>query len=833
MHHAPSRLLFITLASALLTLALATDALAQRRGRGRMSSPLLTALDIDKDRRLSAEEIKGARKAILTLDRNQDGNLTLDEIQPAGSQRPGPPGEGRETPPEGRQGPPPGEGFGPPGEGEGGRRGPPGFGPPPGMGPPGMGGPPGMRRDPIVAALDKDDDGELFDDEVSDAALSLAKLDLDADGVLSRREMRPRRGGRGGPGGRRPGRNFGESGYEKVPMPEELRAEDGRATVPDRKVFRELSYQGDENMADGHLDGLEYMKFQIEGAGTPAARIYFMNTNKHRAHPMFMAHLGLPRRAEGRMRGVLISWPKLRAPSGETGLFSFEFEPNDAYAFDMVKVAFDLLEAQAPLVKGRLAYNLLPLAKTQWAKETEKYEKAKLPVFETSAQFSDIAYLPLHEGVSFGRLRIMQAGERPGVRDVVVYAALPNEMPRVAGIITDVRQTPLSHVNLRAIQDDIPNAYVAGASNDTVIGELAGKFVRYAVSADGYELRAASQDEVEKHFAALRPPKAQQPPRDLEPKTIRPFSELGFADAKSVGVKAANLAQLRKLDLPAGMTPDGFAVPFAFYDAFMRHNDFYTMASRMRATEDFRRSPSTREKSLKKFRKAIKKGKMPAWMHEALGEVQARFPAGSSIRCRSSTNNEDLAGFSGAGLYDSFTHHPDEGHLSKSIRQVFASLWNFRAFEERSFYRIDHDTTAMGVVLHLNTTGERANGVIVGRDVLYGSAMSEGPRFYLNAQFGEDLVTNPESTSTPEEMLVSPRNPRTDRLIRVSSLAKDDKRVLDAAHLLALRRAMRTIQSSFAGLYGRADDPNFAIEIEFKVTRDGALFIKQARPWVD
>ena len=65
-------------------------------------------------------------------------------------------------------------------------------------------------------------------------------------------------------------------------------------------------------------------------------------------------------------------------------------------------------------------------------------------------------------------------------------------------------------------------------------------------------------------------------------------------------------------------------------------------------------------------------------MTEAFGPLHKSFPEGRSIRCRSSTNNEDLPGFSGAGLYDSTTHHPLEGHLSKSIKQVYASLWNFR-----------------------------------------------------------------------------------------------------------------------------------------------------------
>ena len=75
------------------------------------------------------------------------------------------------------------------------------------------------------------------------------------------------------------------------------------------------------------------------------------------------------------------------------------------------------------------------------------------------------------------------------------------------------------------------------------------------------------------------------------------------------------------------------------------------------------------------------------------------------MRYRSSTNNEDLPGFNGAGLYDSKTQDPEETEedgIDKSLKGVFASLWTFRAFTEREFHRIDHSVAAMGVLVHPN-----------------------------------------------------------------------------------------------------------------------------------
>jgi hypothetical protein len=295
-----------------------------------------------------------------------------------------------------------------------------------------------------------------------------------------------------------------------------------------------------------------------------------------------------------------------------------------------------------------------------------------------------------------------------------------------------------------------------------------------------------------------------------------------------VGVKAANVATMRTFGFPEGTVPDGFGVPFYFYDEFMKFNGLYAEAAAILADAAFRESTDVQEKKLADFRKRIKDAKMPDWMMAALSDVQSSFPSGTSIRCRSSTNNEDLPGFSGAGLYDSFTQHPDEGHLSKSIKQVYASLWNFRAFEEREFYRIDHFAAAMGVLVHPNFSDEQANGVAVSKDPLY---QSQG-NYYVNTQLGEDLVTNPEALSVPEEVLLaSTGNGST--LIRPSNLVPDGVRLLKTEHLNQLRTYVGTIHRSFRTLYKVPTPADFAMEIEFKVTKDGKVAVKQARPWVN
>ena len=140
----------------------------------------------------------------------------------------------------------------------------------------------------------------------------------------------------------------------------------------------------------------------------------------------------------------------------------------------------------------------------------------------------------------------------------------------------------------------------------------------------------------------------------------------------------------------------------------------------------------------------------------------------------------------------------------------------------------------MGVLLHPNYEEELANGVAVSRHDFGDIAIHP---YYANVQVGENLVTNPEIRSQPEELLLSDRTSGGQGFtldpIRFSSSNQvpfggqvlTDKQSTDLAEYL------RKIVSHFRRLYKANAD--FAMEIEFKITKDEQLVIKQARPWVN
>ena len=257
---------------------------------------------------------------------------------------------------------------------------------------------------------------------------------------------------------------------------------DGAVTIPDQDTIGTLFVAG------------RYGKFVLFDIDTDTPGVYFMNTHTHPAHQSFLDAVGL----EGSkvILGQIDYDPNLVAPDGSLGVYYYYYWLSLAeYSFSYGALFYTLLAARMPLLEDNLALYvtnaILPHYQDEWA----LYKASRINVlFDEDIYPETRRFLALNPGEGYGRLQVLDPADRPHPRDIVLYEALPNELPRVAGIISTVPQTPLSHVNLRAVQDGIPNAFIRDARDDPTITPLIGGFVRYEVTESGYSIRAATPE---------------------------------------------------------------------------------------------------------------------------------------------------------------------------------------------------------------------------------------------------------------------------------------------------------------------------------------------------
>ena len=605
---------------------------------------------------------------------------------------------------------------------------------------------------------------------------------------------------------------------------------DGATSIPDAETFMSLATVNNVGWAP-FLDDQLYVKFGILDRDTSEPKVYFINSNTYTIHASFWNGIDATVNGDD-SSGEIVFNPNDILPSGIIGTYSFNFSFGDAYNFEDTQRTYELLAASMPFLQNNMNHFIGQSSENNHISNyAEDFVDSRIDVVLETDVFAEVNYVPFHEAEGYGFFRHMQdLNETPGSRDIVLYDALPNSLPRVGGIITSVMQTPLSHVNLRAIQDNVPNAYIADPLSNNAISSLLGNYIYYKVESEQFEIREATLAEVNEWYEDLRPTEPQIPIRDLSITDIVPLDDIEFEMSTAFGAKCSNVAAMRDFGFPEGTIPDGFGIPFYYYDEFMQFNNFYQEAQVILENPVFHNDINFRVERLKLFREDIKAAPMPQWMLDDLQAMHDGFPEGTAVRVRSSTNNEDLPGFSGAGLYTSKTQYPDEGHISKSIKQVYASMWNFRAYEERDFYRVDHFMAAMGVLCHPSFQNEQSNGVGISIDPIYDTEDT----FYLNTQVGESLITNPEANSVPEEILLyeDPNQGGGYLVLRLSNLVNPGELVMDQVYLDQMRDYLSIIHDEFAILYDVVGAEGFAMDIEYKVTEEGQLIIKQARPWV-
>ena len=213
----------------------------------------------------------------------------------------------------------------------------------------------------------------------------------------------------------------------------------GAGAIPDRATFNSLTTSVLE-FASG--------KFILYDMDTDQPGVYFMNTNAYTEHRLFLNFIGLKRTDV--YLGHLGYSPELVARGGSQGGYYFWFE-YPFPSFPLVDLAYSLLTASMPLLDDNMALYMHNVALQYLQSELPSYRASRMDLLFQEDLRPESGFLALNPGKGFGRLQKLNPDDRPHPRDIVLYEALPNELPRVAGIISTAPQTPLSHINLRAV----------------------------------------------------------------------------------------------------------------------------------------------------------------------------------------------------------------------------------------------------------------------------------------------------------------------------------------------------------------------------------------------
>lgn len=473
----------------------------------------------------------------------------------------------------------------------------------------------------------------------------------------------------------------------------------------------------------------------------------------------------------------------------------------------------------------------------------------------TDQIFAGIDYQPLRLGETYGKLHFIAekdfANDFYGFRDIVVLEAIPNDIAVTAGIITQQFQTPLSHVNVLAMNRGTPNMGLRNAITNPKLVGLKEKWVKLTVDSEKWDVVEVTEAEADAWWEVNKPePKTLEAPNtdvkelvDVENVTDVAGSPNMLAAIKAAtkafGAKTANYSILANIDgLPVRKA---FAIPVFYYVQFMQENQLFDKITQMMQSNEWS-DLATRSKRLEEFRAAIKAAPINQQFQDLLrAKLEAEYP-GLSMRFRTSTNAEDLDGFPCAGCYDSHTGYPANWtSVLDAIRKTWATVWTYRTFQEREYNGLDHKSVAMGLLVHHNFPTEEANGVAVTQNIYVPSGMD--PAYYINVQQGDAEVVAPDPGVLCDTFLyyfAQEGQPIT--WIAHSTIAEPaGQPVLTARQTYELGSALEKIHTAFSKAYGPGAGNYgwYGMDVEFKFddedSTDGTphLLIKQARPYPD
>jgi rifampicin phosphotransferase len=560
-------------------------------------------------------------------------------------------------------------------------------------------------------------------------------------------------------------------------------------------------------------------------------RIYFVNSQRFRFHKDFLLATYLVPRGADVFKPIYIDEDRrfivgTIAWQRPVEKFTWELWEGDLATAALIQLANDTI-------------NKAFFAPVSFKPNSTRQEDVSRSLGIDRVLQSDISrnqeYLALNTGTAVGRIHIIDKLDDTveiGDNEIVVLKELPISLPPVRGIIVAKPSSPLSHINILAKGWNVPNVYIKDA--DKLFREYHTFVYKLEAGLTDYKLTKASVDELRTEFVS---PDQQVPPVDLKVTWLAPLAQMRKKDSIAYGSKAANLGELVHARVPGIIVPDGFGVPFHWYDRFMRENGLDDHIEDLLEDMEFVHNPRYRREKLEDLRNRIQAGKFDAALRR---QITARWRTqlrGRPVFVRSSSNSEDLPNFSGAGLYSSVANVREADKLIEAVKKVWASLWRFEAYEARVRNYVSQTDVYMSAFIQIGVNMTKGGVMITkdpfdnaSKDAVYISAVcGHNSNVVNNTGIPEQLLFTPKSNSVAVMTMSDQTNalefdPAGDLRSTADKCAGSTGRVLTDLQARGLARAAINIRRVFGDKHEQ--------DIEWGIML-GRIYVVQARPYFE
>ena len=644
----------------------------------------------------------------------------------------------------------------------------------------------------------------------------------------------------------------------------------------------------------GNLAGYPFVKVVLE---RESARLHFINNKRYPFHSDYIAEklLGVPgAEVDARIdeynqvfyhepgRPNLLGIVALHtqsapisghAPAGGGQFFTLETVEIDTMDEPMIRAFFQnvrgALDAKLPIFFKPASHYQESLIR--------HIPPSEIPRVYNHEIFASARYIALNPGKAHGRLRAFKSEEEyrralPTIQwhDIVAMHRVPDDLPRVAGIINAHHTTPLSHTNVLAAGWHVPNAIQLGIFQKIESDGLNGQWVDYEVDAQKPEITLSKSergaDIASRPVWSINRVQMEEP--EIAHIPIVSLDRLRMSDRHRYGTKAANLGELKhvlergserltgfyrikraprphllpylaeRLGYPETATPQelsrasleflraklqiprGIAIPFSLQMEALGSSwrvqqtiGKLKMALELNATAQIDSLCIDLQNQIRhtRFSERLRE-KIDAQIAEHLGGVE-RFVV------RSSSNAEDLENFSAAGIYESINHCTSSESIFQAIKEVWASLVSPRSIRLRQEVGIPLDACYMGVIVQEEVPADMG-GVMVTTNPMN---RADFRNVYVNVS-SHSAIDIVQGTEVPFQYLYN----TVEGGGRTLSIGQGNEDLADVqkSALEDLALAGRLLQAHFSPDYTFAAP----VDIEWVANSEG-LFILQLRPF--